>query len=239
MDCAGKPTFGLRFGKGQCMTVRSCLITLWVTVWLIAGICPVLSAQEKVSDRDAKFDRLSPTSSKIEQLRNTLEQLKKEIRDKRKRSRLALIQVMDERLLLLREELRWVNRLLSDKDSELQEIVTHLDKLRSQPEDQVLAEGFVADLEHLEKLKQLQEESREELLAYRRTIQVFLARLLEQNESYEQAAAELVRSTERVDALLKKLEQRRKALRRTKAVEGSDDVRAIEPTGSPPVLDKN
>lgn len=223
MDCAGKPTFGLRLGKGQCMTVRSCLITLWVTVWLIAGICPVLSAQEKVSDPYAK----------IEQLRNTLEQLKKEIRDKRKRSRLALIQVMDERLLLLREELRWVNRLLSDKDSELQEIVTHLDKLRSQPEDQVLAEGFVADLEHLEKLKQLQEESREELLAYRRTIQVFLARLLEQNESYEQAAAELVRSTERVDALLKKIEQRREA------VEGSDDVRAIEPTGSPSVLDKN
>ena len=87
-----------------------------------------------------------------------------------------------------------------------------------------LIKAYQRDLEHLEQVEQRRTEARQEMLrlkqdteqklgksrSLRRHKRQLLAKITGQKESYERAAKELGRSAERVDALLKELEERRR-----------------------------
>jgi septal ring factor EnvC (AmiA/AmiB activator) len=88
-----------------------------------------------------------------------------------------------------------------------------------------LLNAYRGDLERLEQIERQRTEARNEMLGFKQSTErkleeiqgfkrqknLFLAKITREKESYERAAAELERSAARVDALLKELEQRRKA----------------------------
>jgi len=89
---------------------------------------------------DAK-DRHDPISQRIQEEKRTLEQLRGEIEDKRKRaeetekkkgSALQAMQDLDDRLQLSRQERQQISRQLKDKDREIEEINARLQRLHKQ-----------------------------------------------------------------------------------------------------------
>jgi septal ring factor EnvC (AmiA/AmiB activator) len=108
-------------------TAIGALLTL-VVAWAAAGP-PALQGKE----------RHDPTMQGIEQKRRDLEQLKHEIEEKRKQaqetekkkdSALQIIQDLDDRLALSRQERRQIGRQLKEKDREIEEITGRLGSLR-------------------------------------------------------------------------------------------------------------
>lgn len=225
--------------------------------------------------------RADPITEKIERERKTLEQLKKELEQGKKRVQetekkretvLESIQDLDHKMMASRQQRYQVERELSSKDQELEEITHRLDRLQARiragrssiaarlrvqymegrfgylkallsadspaelsrryqylsaisREEQNLLESYREDLEKLKEveaqrtaardrmltLKRSTEEKLREIQGLKRQKRRFLARITRQKEAYEEAIAEREREAARVDALLRELEERRKA----------------------------
>lgn len=242
--------------------------------WLVLALSVAPSAL-------AARDRTEPITQKIEQERQALEKLKEEIEEKKKHadeaekkrdSVLQAIQDLDHRLLLSRQERQEINRMLKDKDREIEVINARLTALHTQiterrsallarlrvqylegrfgylkallasesygdllqrvqylsaisKREYDLLQAYNRDVERTHAVEQERGRVREEMLAYKlgterrlqeiqglkRDKHLFLARVIQEKESYDRALAELERSAARVDALLKELEERRRA----------------------------
>ncbi len=109
------------------------LLPGWFVLVLVAGV-----------SASAAKDRNDPVTHKIEQERRTLEQIKSEIEDKKKKaeeagkkkgSALQAVQDLDDRLMLSRQERQQIARQLKQKDRELEEVSARLAALRKEMGD--------------------------------------------------------------------------------------------------------
>ncbi|MEK6618490.1 MAG: peptidoglycan DD-metalloendopeptidase family protein [Nitrospirota bacterium] len=185
----------------------------------------VLQAMQELDDRLVSSRqerqeinwRLKQKDHEVEHINTQLAALRTRVAERRN-SILARL-----RVLYMEGRFGYLKALLAaNKYADFQRRFEYLSAVSKREYD--LIETHRADMERLVKVERQRAAAREEMLVFKHNTEkklgeiqdlkrrkhVFLARVIEEKESYDRAVEELERSAARVDTLLKELEQRRK-----------------------------